>query len=405
MENCQTCLKPQAEEQSKSTTQWISACRCNQTYSPNTQFSIPFCFVCKRRIVSDFDGTITHIELCSCPEPNPLTVPTFSDKKIDNEESELDPSSIGLGGDIFPVELYKPLGFLGANTALARQRNSGRKVAVKCLKGIADENLIAFEKEIKQVDRLNHPNMARIIDSGIHNNTPYIVTEYKDGFSLEHYFDLYGKPSHDIALMILVSVCEAIAYANKEKVLHEELKPSDIIFIDDKNSKPSSIVTDIGLSRLREAKPSPKLFRYMSCEQARGIKHDERSEVYSIGSLAFELLTGRPPFLSNSAQDLKNEHALKLPPKISDIAFEAERPKDFEAIVERCLEKDPRDRFESVAQLYERLDRIQTRESFAIEQKQLELKTKKNMIRFSIAGAALLVLALIVYAIVQATAR
>ncbi len=393
-ENCQKCLRPIAIADA-ATNQWNSVCRCDHTYSPNAQYSIEQCMKCKKRVFKNATKKVTSIDLCSCEQPASVTIPTFL-KQNQQSEIALELSSIGMSPSEFPMERYKPLGVLGvnagANVILCRDQLSGKKVAVKYFKGSTGAFLAAFTQEVKNNSRLSHPLIAKIIDSGIYNNrAPYVVTEYKEGFNLQHYLDTFGTPTHDVAVKVLMSVCEAIIYAHKEKVFHRNLKPGNVIFIDDTNSEPSIAIMDFGfpsLAKLELTAPADAFF--MSADDARGLDFSEKSELYSIGCLGFALLTGRPPFQDGTARDIKNSHALKLPPKISDLKFQSERPKDLEEVVEKCLEKDPRDRFETVAKLLERLEVFPKRVQLQIAT--LAAARKKQLLIRIAAGLFVLVL-------------
>lgn len=398
-ESCQRCFRPKAEAGSQPQTQWISVCRCDRLYSPSSDFSIDVCANCKRRVASKNSGRVECPGLCSCESPNPKKVPTYI-KPTESDAVALDLASLGMSPDSFPSERYTPIGILGdgarATVILARDKQRGTKTAVKCFKLITPAMQATFESEVKKNQQLTHTNIARIAGFGFHNGKiPYMVTEYKDGFNLEQCLALNGIPSHDIAVKILIGVCETLIYAQKQGMLHRDIRPGNIIFLDDMNSEPSVLITDFSLPKIKlnqELTESGDAL-YMSCEEARGVEYSEKSEVYSIGCVGFSLLTGRPPFQDGTARAIKNMHALQLPPKISALKFESKRPKDLEEIVERCLEKDPGNRFESVAELLERLEVFPRREKMQIETV-LAARKKKQML--VIAVAVLLAIALCV---------
>ncbi len=400
--NCQTCLRPMKEAGSQPTTQWVSVCKCDRTYSPNAQFSIDLCANCNKRVVTTIASKVDHLYLCSCEKPNPKKIPNFQQNKNQPEAVTLDLASIGISPESFPLERYTPIGILGqsarADVILARDRQSGKKVAVKSFKQIRPEAFAAFEQDAKKTKQLSHNIIARVLECFIYNKTPYMVTEYKDGFNLEQYLAVHGTPSHDVAVMILISICEALIYAQKESLLHRDIRPGNIIFLDDMNSDPSISVTDLSLPKIKANEQLTESVDalYMSAEEARGLEYDERSEVYSIGGVGFALLTGRPPFQDGTALDIKNAHALKLPPRISALKFEAERPKDLEEVIERCLEKDPRSRFESVAKLLERLEVFPRREKMKIAAV-LAAKKRRKLLTILAAVAVVLILGAIGY--------
>jgi serine/threonine protein kinase len=265
-----------------------------------------------------------------------------------------------------------PIGLLGdsarATTILARDIQRGTKVAVKCFKRLAPALKSTFESEARKNKELNHTTIAKTVDFGFCADTPYLVTEYKDGFNLEQSLSIYGTPSQDVAIKILISMCEALLYAQKQGVMHRAIKPGNVIFLDDMNSEPSISVVDFALPKV---KMSEKLTvardaQYMSADEARNLEFDQRSEVYLLGCVGFALLSGRAPFRDGTAQEIKNSHALQLPPRISALKFDNSRSKELEEIIERCLDKDPRNRFESIAKLQERLEVFPRREQMQI---------------------------------------
>ena len=125
----------------------------------------------------------------------------------------------------------------------------------------------------------------------------------------------------------------------------------------------------------------------MSADEARNMEYTEKSEVYSIGMIGFLLLGGRPPFRDGDIQEIKNMHALKLPPNVSDLNFDRKRPKDLEDIIWKCLEKDPNYRFETVAKLQERLEVFPRRLQMQINDVLAARKRKKIMLIASIVAA------------------
>ena len=396
--NCETCLRPINEAGSTPTSQWRSFCKCNRSYSPNTQFSIDVCANCKKRVATRHDHKMESVFLCSCEKPTPKKIPNFQKLRSEEEAVTLDLAGAGIAPETFPAERYTPLAILGrsarADVILARDRQTGNKVALKLFKRVASGSFAAFDQDTKKNKKLSHNFIARLFDAGIYENTaPYTVTEYKDGFNLEQCLALYDIPSHDVTVKILISLCEALIYAQKESLMHRDIRPGNIIFLDDMNSDPSVSITDFSLPKVKATEKLTEINDaiWLSADEARGLEFDERSEVYSIGCVGYALLTGRPPFQDGSVLDIKNAHGLKLPPKISSIKFEPQRPGDLEEVVERCLEKDPRQRFDTVAKLLERLEVFPRREKMQIAAV-LAAKQRKKLL--AIVGACLIVLIL-----------
>lgn len=191
------------------------------------------------------------------------------------EENEIE---IELDQAKFPKERFKPLGLLGQGAGgsvyLCRDRYLNKKVALKVLNYVSDEILVAFQSEARINTRLEHPNIARVLDFGIHEgNTPYMVVEYIAGLDLEFYFANQGPPDPDIALSILKQVCNALAYAHGQGVLHRDIKAGNILFRQDSEDAFSVSVIDFGLARLStvdQVDNSDTIVgtpRYMSCDQ------------------------------------------------------------------------------------------------------------------------------------------
>lgn len=370
-EQCQSCFRPKAEAGAPPQMQWVSVCRCDRPYSPNAQFSIEVCANCRRRVPVHATQQSTRIDLCSCSQPAAKKIATQI-KQSETDPVSFDPKTVGLSADSFPSERFAPIAFLGdtprATVLLCRDRMRGTKVAVKCFKNIAPALYPTFDSEVRKNKQLSHTSIAKIVDAGVHNDkTPYVVTEYKDGFSLEQCVAIYGYPSYDVAVRILLTACEALSYAQKQGVLHGDIRPGNIIFLDDMNSEPSIAITDFAFPKVKakEELSNSWFTLYMSADEARNLDYSEQSEVYSLGCIGYFLLTARAPFIDGSALDMKNMHALKLPPRIVSLNFQPSRPKDLEEVIEKCLEKDPRDRFETIAKFQERLEvfprRIQMR--------------------------------------------
>jgi len=405
LESCETCFRLKSEAGQPSLTQWKTVCRCDRPYSPNAQYSIALCARCKKRVATAPTGIVRVPDLCTCetPEARSIVNHLTQVKPGEVEAVELDLSTVGMSPANFPTERYKPLGILGqgprANVILARDKQRGTKVAVKCFKQVSPEALAQFEKEAKNLARLNHKNVARLIDYGILNGkTPYTVSEYKDGFNLGQYLALHGTPSHDVAVMILLAVGEALMAANKDGHFHRSLKPGNIIFIDDMNSEPAVSVTDFSLGKLKlDASATPFDAFYMSADEARGLDFDERSQLYTLGLVGFALLTAVPPFQMGSYAEIKNKHALELPPQIASLKFDAARPRDLEEVIERCLDKDPRNRFDSVAKLVERLEVFPAREKARIAAILAARKRRKLLQISAVVLGIVLVLCAIAY--------
>ena len=405
---CENCFRPQsatgvapqvqAEEASFATqTQWISFCRCHRPYSPTSHFSIEVCGNCKRRVAAHATKRVVRLDLCSCEQPNLQKIASQL-KANESDAVRLDLASVGMPPERFPSEKFSPIAFLGdsprAMVILCRDKQRGSRVAVKLFKGINPALYATFESEVQKNKQLSHSNIARIVHSGIHNGkTPYLVTDYKEGFNLEQCLSLYGTPSYDVTVNILLGACEALNYARQQGVLHRDIRPGNIIFLDDLNSQPSICLSDFAFPKIKASEELQDAWYvlFMTGDEARGLEYSEKSEIYALGCIGYDLLTGRPPFIDGTALDIKNMHALKLPPRISSIKFDSNRPGDLNEVIEKCLEKDGRDRFASLAALQERLEVFPRRVQMRIAE---ALAAKKRVKLIKIAGAGLFIAAL-----------
>lgn len=411
--SCQICFRPVAQggagagiedvigkggiaqsNQAPGQIQWFSHCRCNSPYRPNAEFAIEVCANCKKRVAPYASFPVSRRDICSCQTPKPYKIPSQI-KPGAFDEYILDIASVRLPAEYFPGEKYTPLAFLGdsvrALVLLCRDKQSGSRVAVKLFKGISPALYPSFESEVRKNRQLSHTNIARILDSGIYNGkTPYIVTVYKEGFNLEQCVSLYGSPSYDVAISIILSVCETLNYSMKQGVLHRDLRPGNIIFLDDMNAEPSVCLSDYAMPKVKasEELKDPWQSLYLSADEARGLEYGEKSEMYCLGSIGYFLLTGQAPFTDGSALEIKNMHGIKLPPRISSVKFSSERPGELDEIIERCLEKNPKDRFESILKFQERLEAFPRRLQLKVAEAQAARKRAKLLRTAAMLGAA-----------------
>jgi serine/threonine-protein kinase len=233
----------------------------------------------------------------------------------------------------------------------ARDLRLGREVAIKVLPPGAhsEEQLRRFEQEARAAGSLDHPNVLVVHDIGQCESGPYIVSELLQGATLRQRMDkpLPAATAVDYALQL----AQGMQAAHGQGVIHRDLKPENLFITQDGRLK----ILDFGIAKLIAAEgPRPNTeegaifgtISYMSPEQVRGDRADHRSDVFAFGNILYEMLAGRPAFdrasgLETGAAILKDE-----PP-----ALPAHVPRGLDGIVRRCLEKDPKDRFQSAADL------------------------------------------------------
>ncbi|GMV17876.1 MAG: serine/threonine protein kinase [Polyangiaceae bacterium] len=263
----------------------------------------------------------------------------------------------------YVVERVLGVGGMGVVVA-ARHAQLGSRVALKFLlpEAAADGNVCArFMREAQTVTRLTGEHVARVLDVGtLPTGAPYMVMEYLEGRDLGRILEERGALSVPDAIDYLVQACEAVAQAHAAGVVHRDLKPSNLFVTRGADGSPLIKVLDFGISKamargLEDSQltntsgflGSPQ---YMSPEQIRSAKHvDMRSDIWSLGVILHELLTGRPPFDAQTAGAVLANIIGDSPPPPS--ALRPEIPRELDAVVARCLEKDVRQRYATVGEL------------------------------------------------------
>lgn len=229
-----------------------------------------------------------------------------------------------------------------------------RMVAVKILRDsyVSDPQFLArFRREAQQAASLNHPNIVRVFDVGDEGNIYYIVMEYIEGSSLKDVIIAEGPLSTQRSLELAAEICDAIGYAHSTGLIHRDIKPQNILL--DRTGRVK--VTDFGIAKsvnsatLTEAGITLGTVHYFSPEQAKGLPVLPQSDIYSIGIVLFEMLTGQMPFDSDNPVALALKHIGEPPP--SPRRFNPSIPPVVEQIVLKTLAKEPNQRYASAEQL------------------------------------------------------
>lgn len=247
---------------------------------------------------------------------------------------------IGAGGMAF---VYK-----------AKCRLLNRIVAVKILKPEFNEDMDfvkRFGVEAQSSASLSHPNIVSVYDVGQEGDIYYIVMEYIDGITLNKHIEKKGKLEWKEATKIAIQICLAIQYAHKNHIVHRDIKPQNIMLSNDGRIK----VTDFGIARVTTASTITMegstlgSVRYLSPEQARGGYVDEKTDLYSLGVVMYEMITGQPPFDGDTAVSIAMKHIQSKAVTPSELIKKL--PAGVNGIIMKAMEKDPKTRYGSAGEM------------------------------------------------------
>jgi serine/threonine-protein kinase len=254
---------------------------------------------------------------------------------------------------------------------LGRQLDLGRQVVLK----VMHDHLLAdpkfrerFERETLLMARFQHPHAVTLYDASLNDpEGPCIVMEYIRGVTLDSLLERNGRLGPPRVGRLLGQLCEVLQAAHAEGIVHRDLKPTNLMVVDPDTPYEKTKVMDFGLATLRDPGTQKRITitnvdhtvgtpGYMCPEQARGEKMDHRGDLYSVGVVLYELLTGKLPFERKSSMELLMAHATEPPPSFAEIGAGDWASPAIERVVMACLAKDPADRPPSardLAELYE----------------------------------------------------
>lgn len=281
------------------------------------------------------------------------------------------PPRMGLlpGSNLGPYEIVAPLGAGGMGEVYrARDTRLERDVAVKILPAELcrdAERRSRFEREARATGQIAHPNILSIFDVGTCDGVPYLVTELLDGEVLRDRLNSGALPLRK-AVDIAAQVARGLGAAHEKGIIHRDIKPGNIFLCRDGRVK----ILDLGLARFTQDSDGPLgatvthqtssgmvlgTAAYLSPEQARGQAVDARSDLFSLGTVLFEMIDGQRPFQGNSFAELASAILKEDPPPF---ALDAKVSIALDRIVRRCLEKSPEERFQSARDLAFQLDSL-----------------------------------------------
>ncbi len=267
-------------------------------------------------------------------------------KKLDGkyEITEL----IGVGG---MAEVYK-----------GRDVVDNKTVAIKILKREYSENeefLRRFRDESKAIAVLSHPNIVRIYDMGFTEKIQYIVMEYIDGITLKEYIEEEKVLTWKDTVHFVVQILRALQHSHEKGIVHRDIKPQNIMMFTDGTIK----VMDFGIAKFaREERTSTDQaigsVHYISPEQASGRDTDAKSDIYSVGAMMYEMLTGKKPFDGENPVAIAVMHMHDIPERPR--AINPDIPDGLEEIVLKAMEKDPEDRYQNASEMISDIEKFKS---------------------------------------------
>ncbi len=301
------------------------------------------------------------------PKPDCNVEAASNDLQKANDSAE---NKLRLSSGVLVNERYRIIRWIGQGgmsrvylvNDLALQKELALKIVHSNLKNDKD-TLKQFSQETMAGSQLNHPNLTRVYDFGLETNGhPFIAMEYIDGRTLGQLLSKEKRLAPEKAVHIFCQVCEALAHAHSQKIIHGDIKPSNIILIKYNGDADFVKVVDFGFSQVLNEQDgsdgqttsgvhvfgSP---HYMSPEQCQGEQQDARSDIYSLACVMFETLSGSPPF-TGSIDEIMHKQIYELPGRINSESVEnPQLLKQLELIIFRCLAKLKEDRYQSMALL------------------------------------------------------
>ena len=304
---------------------------------------------------------------------------------------------LSTGTHLGPYEILGPIGAGGMGEVYrALDPRIGREVAIKVLPASFSsdpERLRRFEQEARATGALNHPNILSIYDVGKHEISPYLVCELLEGETLRDRLGGASLPQRK-AIEYALQIAQGLAAAHDKGIIHRDLKPENLFVTKDGRIK----ILDFGLAKLTQPEPlqneQSKLdtaahsqpgavfgtIGYMSPEQVRGQASDHRSDIFSLGAILYEMLSGKPPFRRETTADTMSAILHQEPPEISRTNSGISLTLD--SLIRHCLEKSPGERFQSARDLAFDLQMISGQSSTTDTRPQSVPLRKKMSLRY-----------------------
>lgn len=273
-----------------------------------------------------------------------------------------------------------------------------------------DTHVRRFQIEGKAAFKLNHPNLVKVTDLGLlEDHAPYLVMEFIEGMTLAEFLKKEKQPAIDTVLKIVAQACLGLAYAHQNSVVHRDVKPSNIMLVNGKEigEEGSVKIVDFGIAKvlndqgeIQTLTQTGEVFGspyYMSPEQCSGTAIDQRTDVYSLGCVLFEALTGTPPHVGQSPLRTMMLHQTEETPSLQQASMGREFPPALEIIVKKMLEKEPSARYTDLGLVANDLANLVRGKASTFDQS-LEENTAKSLqfkrVKMLIAASTLVLLAI-----------
>jgi TolB-like protein/Tfp pilus assembly protein PilF/tRNA A-37 threonylcarbamoyl transferase component Bud32 len=344
---------------------------------------------------------------CATPLPSSEEIGISQTETIETAREELTTGSTFAGR----YQIIEELGHGGMGKVYkAFDREVNVRVALKLVKPeiAADKSTIErFRNELKIAREISHKNICRMYDLGREAGTYFITMEYVSGEDLRSFIRRARRLDIGTAISIAKQVCEGLAEAHRLGIVHRDLKPSNIMIDSEGNAK----IMDFGIARSLKGKGitgtgvmigTPE---YMSPEQVEGKEADQRSDLYALGVILYEMVTGRVPFEGDTPLSIAVKHKSELPKDPREL--NAQLPEDLSRLILRCLEKDREKRFQNATAVFAELEKIErgiiTAERTAPAGKATTYKEKTRPFRWKrfalplLAAVALVIIGLVLW--------
>jgi serine/threonine-protein kinase len=342
----------------------------------------------------------------STEKPAPGKPPTLSD---------CPPRELEVG--LMVSERYRVLDLIGSggmgSVYRVEQVFLHKQLALKTLNPSSHNELSwpRFQKEARAASLFDHPNLIKVHDFGlINSNQPFFVMDFFDGETLSKRLRRDGPLSMEMAMTIFIQACDGLAHAHKQGVVHRDIKPGNIMLSWGGDSDAQKVkIVDFGIAKVVNAESDQALALtrtgevfgtpfYMSPEQCLGRELDHRADVYSLGCVMFEALSGTPPFLGDTALAIMMKHQSESTPTLKEATLGKEFTPGIEAIVARMIEKNPNDRYQNLFEVARDLYRVKRGEPIGGTSSRQTTSTINRSNTFS--GVALAVVAVIFAAMI-----